>query len=155
MPGHDPIKYYDDCPVPAHPELINEVPAIYLLLYNNILLSACVKEETNIHPIADGDSFPADNTRANNHQRCDDCILKVATLNVAHSRNPAASQSLLNGEDIKHSLINIAGILKRGDADVVALQEVDGPSAWNGNFDHVELIAGTAGYPWHYRANHA
>jgi len=37
----------------------------------------------------------------------------------------------------------------------VALQEADGPSGWSGNFDHIELLAREAGYPWYYRANHA
>jgi len=45
--------------------------------------------------------------------------------------------------------------LKKTDADVVALQQADGPSGWSGNFDHIELLAREAGYPWYYRANHA
>lgn len=37
----------------------------------------------------------------------------------------------------------------------MALQQADGPSGWSGNFDHIELLAREAGYPWYYRANHA
>ena len=40
-------------------------------------------------------------------------------------------------------------------ADIVALQEADGPSGWSGNLDHVRIIARKAGYPWYYRAEHA
>lgn len=119
------------------------------------LLSSCVTEGTHIHRIADGDSFPANTSDANNHRPGNDGTLKIVTLNMAHGRNQAANQLLLNGEDIKKNIIDIASVLQRVDADVVALQEIDGPSAWSGNFDHAELLARTAGYPWYYRANHA
>jgi endonuclease/exonuclease/phosphatase family metal-dependent hydrolase len=108
-----------------------------------------------MHTIAHGDSFPADNADANHHQPGTDGTLKLVTLNAAHGRNQAANQLLLNEADIKQNIINIASVLKKVDADIVALQEVDGPSAWSGKFDHVELLARTAGYPWYYRADHA
>jgi endonuclease/exonuclease/phosphatase family metal-dependent hydrolase len=120
-----------------------------------LILSACVTKGTDIHRIADGDSFPADNTDADYYKARNDGTLKIVTLNVAHGRNQAANQLLLNKEGIKQNILNIASVLKRIDADVVALQEADGPSAWSGNFDHVELIARTAGYPWYNRADHA
>lgn len=130
---------------------------LIVIFYNVtiVLLSACVTKGANMHTIADGDSFPVDHTDANYHQPGNDGTLKLMTLNAAHGRNQAANQLLLNEADIKQNIMNIASVLKEVDADVVALQEVDGPSAWSGNFDHVELLARTAGYPWYYRADHA
>jgi len=120
-----------------------------------VLLSACATQGTNFHRIADGDSFPADKAISNDYQTGNDGILKIITLNVAHGRNQAANQLLLDEADIQQNIVNIARVLKRVRADVVALQEADGPSSWSGNFNHVELLAREAGYPWYYRANHA
>jgi endonuclease/exonuclease/phosphatase family metal-dependent hydrolase len=39
-------------------------------------------------------------------------------------------------------------------ADVVALQEADGPSAWSGKIDHVARLAALAGYPSTFRGDH-
>jgi len=36
----------------------------------------------------------------------------------------------------------------------VALQEADGPSIWSGRFDHVEHLAGNAGFSHHCRGEH-
>jgi endonuclease/exonuclease/phosphatase family metal-dependent hydrolase len=84
-----------------------------------------------------------------------DGTLRILTLNVAHGRNQAANQILLQRQDIEQNLRQISQLLHRVDADIVALQEADGPSGWSGNFDHVKKLAETSGYPWYYRANHA
>ena len=62
---------------------------------------------------------------------------------------------MLEKEDIEQNIRAIARLLHKTNADVVALQEADGASGWSGNFDHIELLAREAGYPWYYRANHA
>jgi endonuclease/exonuclease/phosphatase family metal-dependent hydrolase len=79
----------------------------------------------------------------------------VLTLNIAHGRNQAANQLLLEKQDLENNLMAIARLLENTNADIVALQEADGPSRWSGNFDHVAYLARVAGYPWYYRANHA
>ena len=81
-------------------------------------------------------------------------VLKVLTLNVAHGRKNAWSQIFVSRKQTRRNLEEIAGLLRRQNADVVALQEADGPSIWSGGFDHVAYIAEHAGYPWHYRAAH-
>lgn len=81
--------------------------------------------------------------------------LHVLTLNVAHGRKEAINQLVLSEDAIRHNLLEVAVLLKQAGADIVALQEVDGPSRWSGNFDHVELLAQLAEYPWYARAGHA
>jgi endonuclease/exonuclease/phosphatase family metal-dependent hydrolase len=120
-----------------------------------MLLCACATGSSSFHRIADGESFPEDKTVAYDYQPADNRTLKIVTLNIAHGRNQTANQLLLNEEGIKRNINHAAHVLKRVNADIVALQEADGPSVWSGNFDHVELLARYAGYPWYYRANHA
>jgi endonuclease/exonuclease/phosphatase family metal-dependent hydrolase len=81
--------------------------------------------------------------------------LSILTLNVAHGRNQALNQMLLGREKTRQNLLEIATLLQRSGADIIALQEADGPSRWSGNFDHVELLAQQSGYPWYVRGSHA
>lgn len=80
--------------------------------------------------------------------------LKVVTLNMAHGRKTAFSQIFLSWQTIQKNLGAIGTVLKTAGADIVALQEADGPSWWSGNLDHVALLAGKAGFPWHSRAGY-
>ena len=66
--------------------------------------------------------------------------LRLLTLNVAHGRKLATHQALLSPMTVRRNLEEIASLLRESRADVVALQEADGPSAWSGNFDHVETL---------------
>lgn len=81
--------------------------------------------------------------------------LKILTLNVAHGRKDAFNQIFVSKKKIRQNLTEIANVISRQNADVVALQEADGASRWSGNFDHVAFIADKADYPWFYRAAHA
>ena len=81
--------------------------------------------------------------------------LRVLSLNLAHGRKDGFNQLFLNREDFEHNLADAAVLLVREDADIVALQEADGPSRWSGGFDHVATLAKGAGYPWFVRASHA
>jgi endonuclease/exonuclease/phosphatase family metal-dependent hydrolase len=80
--------------------------------------------------------------------------LKVITLNMAHGRKTSFSQIFLSWQAIDKNLRDISKVIKREGADVVALQEADGPSWWGGGFDHVALLAKKAGFPWYSRAEH-
>lgn len=80
--------------------------------------------------------------------------LRVSTLNIAHGRRLATHQLLLRRETVLRNLETIAGWLRSHDADVVALQEADGPSAWSGNLDHVDRLARLAGYQSSFRGDH-
>lgn len=81
--------------------------------------------------------------------------LKVINLNLAHGRKDGLNQLLLSTSTINGNLEDIAVVLNRVDADVVALQEADGPSRWSGGFDHVEQLAQHSGYPAYVRTSHA
>ena len=128
-------------------------PVIYLL--SSLLISSCTTVGINSHKIADADSFPADESVSQDYEVSNHGTLRIMTLNIAHGRNQAANQLLLEKEDIEQNIRAIARLLNKINADVVALQEADGASGWSGNFDHIELLAREAGYPWYYRANHA
>lgn len=82
-------------------------------------------------------------------------LLRVLTLNAAHGRRDGPNQIFLNKANFRQNLEGISRLLRASRADIVALQEVDGPSAWSGRFDHAVSMADEADYPWHYRADHA
>jgi endonuclease/exonuclease/phosphatase family metal-dependent hydrolase len=81
--------------------------------------------------------------------------LTVLTLNLAHGRKDALNQVFLSREAVESNLVEVAALLRDAGADVVALQEADGPSRWSGGFDHVATIAAQANYPWQSRGSHA
>jgi endonuclease/exonuclease/phosphatase family metal-dependent hydrolase len=80
--------------------------------------------------------------------------LRLVTLNVAHGRKLATHQALLSPGTVRRNLEEVAALLREARADVVALQEADGPSAWSGNFDHVALLAGLCEHSAHFRGQH-
>jgi endonuclease/exonuclease/phosphatase family metal-dependent hydrolase len=127
-------------------------PLLCLLI---ALLMSCSTAGISNHRKADGGSFPPDGKIAFEPASSDDGILRILTLNIAHGRNQAANQLFLEKQDFEQNLRAIAALFRDIGADVIALQEADGPSRWSGNFDHIEFLAREAGYPWHYRANHA
>ena len=83
-----------------------------------------------------------------------DGAVRLLTLNVAHGRKLATHQALLSPLTVRRNLEEVAALLKASYADVVALQEADGPSAWSGNFDHVELLSRLTDRHAHYRGEH-
>jgi endonuclease/exonuclease/phosphatase family metal-dependent hydrolase len=84
-----------------------------------------------------------------------DQALTVLTLNIAHGRGDSFHQLLQRSSTTKTNLGTIATLFKTTDADVVALQEADGPSFWSGNFDHVEYLARRASFGHSVHAAHA
>lgn len=74
-------------------------------------------------------------------------VLRVVTLNIAHGRGQAASQFGIPRKTFEANLDATAAVFRREQADVVALQEADAPSAWSGSFDHVSYLAAAARYP--------
>ncbi|MGD8590102.1 MAG: endonuclease/exonuclease/phosphatase family protein [Chromatiales bacterium] len=126
-----------------------------LLLSETVLISACSSGNASKQSIAERNGYLHGTDSRLNVERKEEGILKLLSLNIAHGRKEAINQLLLSEETIRHNLLAIADVIAREDIDIVALQEADGPSAWSGNFDHVDLIARRAGYPWHFRADHA
>lgn len=81
--------------------------------------------------------------------------LKVMTLNLAHGRKDGINQLFKSTATIRQNLEEIATILDKHGADVVALQEADAPSFWSGGFDHVALLAEQASYPFYENSHQA
>lgn len=130
------------------------ISKIILIVGTPLFAMACASFSIQVQTEAVGDSFSADSNVQNNFKSSNG-VLKILTLNVAHGRKDAFNQMLVTKKTIQQNLSDIAAVLIKENADVVALQEADGPSGWSGKFDHVELIAQQAGYPWYYRADHA
>ena len=81
--------------------------------------------------------------------------LTVLTLNIAHGRKDAVNQLMVSEKTIRRNLNETTNVLKQSNANIVALQEADGPSRWSGGFDHVVELAQQAGYPWYCRVGQA
>ena len=82
-------------------------------------------------------------------------VLRVASLNIAHGRGDSLNQLLVSKDSIRKNLGFIANFLREQEIHLAALQEVDAPSGWSGNFDHAEYLAVDAGYRWWIQASHA
>jgi len=72
--------------------------------------------------------------------------LDVLSLNVAHGRGRAMNQMLVTSERHRSNLEDVAALLMRTGAHVIALQEADAPSLWSGGFDHVDFLASATDY---------
>lgn len=55
---------------------------------------------------------------------------------------------------LQANLAKVAGIIRREQPEVVAIQEADGPSLWSGRFHHVEFLASLAGAPYFVHGEH-
>ncbi len=71
---------------------------------------------------------------------------RLVTLNAAHGRGLSLYQGFVSRRRLLRNLDAIAGFLREADADLVALQEVDGDSHWNKCLDMPTLLAQRAGY---------
>lgn len=80
--------------------------------------------------------------------------LRVLTLNVAHGRGVGFHQSLTRRRDVEKNLDDVARLIAAVEADVVALQELDAPSAWSGGFDHLAWLADRTGFNHVYHGLH-
>ncbi len=81
-------------------------------------------------------------------------VLRLVSLNLAHGRADGRFQALQPRTSIEGNLDEAAELLERLRPQVVALQEVDGPSLWSGRFDHLERVARSAGLPWALHSRH-
>ncbi len=76
------------------------------------------------------------------------------TLNAAHGRGQAVEPLGLPRETVEKSLDAIATVVNRENPDLLALQEIDGPSFVSGGFDHFERIKQAAKFPYEQRGFH-
>ena len=82
-------------------------------------------------------------------------VLKLVSINLAHGRKDSLNQWLVSQKKTLGNLDDIAVFLMDVDADVVALQEADAPSAWSGKIDHVAYLAEKAGFGYFTHGEHA
>ena len=83
-----------------------------------------------------------------------DGSLRVMTLNIAHARAQGMSQMLQSTQEARANLMLIADVVRREAPHVIALQEIDKASIWNGNFSHTAFLAEQAVYPHHFSGSH-
>lgn len=75
--------------------------------------------------------------------------LRFVTFNIAHGRGPLpVHQSLRSTAQIRVNLLKIAALIKKLGADIVAVQEVDENSRWNGGFNHLTFLSEHSGLPF-------
>lgn len=63
------------------------------------------------------------------------------TLNVAHARSDGSSLLFQSEDQATLNLWKIVNVLRREEPHVVAFQEIDKNSFWNGRFNHTEFLA--------------
>ena len=83
---------------------------------------------------------------------------KLLSLNIAHARGPILHQGLVKQKTILKWLGKITDLLLDINPDIVALQEIDEDSRWNGHLDLLEFLRENAGlkhaaYGMHNRHN--
>lgn len=82
--------------------------------------------------------------------------LSILSLNIMHgrARGRASLPLAYSKKALGRSIGRVAAVVRAANADVVALQEVDGPSFVNGYTDQVAVIADLAGYTYRAFAPH-
>ncbi|MEO6996428.1 MAG: endonuclease/exonuclease/phosphatase family protein [Lacunisphaera sp.] len=70
------------------------------------------------------------------------------TFNIAHARGLSLHQGLRSVKQLCASLTKIATLIRRLNADIVALQEIDENSRWSGSFDHLAFLREHTGLPY-------
>ncbi|TVP76815.1 MAG: endonuclease [Puniceicoccaceae bacterium] len=80
--------------------------------------------------------------------------LRVLTLNIAHGRGLSPYQGFHSQKGIERGLHRVARLLKKVDAHIVALQEVDEDSHWNRRIHLLDFLQQAAGYAHAYLGVH-
>ena len=109
------------------------------LLLSALALPGCATIELDASPAVRSHQ-PAAN-RVTGRDGASDGRLRIMTFNIAHGRGESFHQLLQSTSTTLANLDSIATLLRDSDAHVVALQEVDGPSFWSGNFSHIDYLA--------------
>ncbi len=65
---------------------------------------------------------------------------RIVTFNIAHGRGLSPYQGLNSHASIRRNVLKIAHLLERLKPDVVALQEIDEDSHWNGRLNLLEYL---------------
>ena len=94
---------------------------------------------------------PDDAVRAAGADSAGGARIRVLAWNLAHGRGdvgPGLFRNYRGGSEEERiaRLARIAAVLRRADADVVVLNEVDFRSSWSGGLNQAEVLARAAGY---------
>jgi endonuclease/exonuclease/phosphatase family metal-dependent hydrolase len=73
--------------------------------------------------------------------------LRILTLNIAHGRGLSPYQGFHSVRGIERNIRRVAHLLRKVDADIVALQEVDEDSHWNQRIHLLDALQEQTGYP--------
>lgn len=120
-----------------------------VLLAAALVTSACATRERLAHPairvVGPGTAHIGTECRPQ---------IRVMTLNLAHARGEGLHQLLQNRATAVRNLDRIGEMLEREAPDLVAVQELDGPSFWSGGLDHLDYLAGRPRFHQFVRAEH-
>jgi len=114
------------------------------LLLSSALLQGCATTRLDATPTVQSYQIASERVSSVDDRR--DGRLKVMTLNIAHGRGDSFHQLLQRTATTVTNLDGIAALLKDSGADVVALQEADGPSFWSGDFNHIDYLANNGSF---------
>ena len=89
----------------------------------------CRCDSPRLHHVVQGDATPSEGRD-----------LRVLTLNIRHGRGHRRVPGRLRQSRFRENIERVADFLRETPADVVALQEADGPSFWSGSYHHVEQL---------------
>ena len=123
------------------------------LLLSTLMLQSCTTTNLDATPSVRSYYFNSYQSFSINDER--DGRLKIMTLNIAHGRGDSFHQLLQRTATTVSNLDAIASLLKESGADVVALQEADGPSFWSGNFNHIDYLADNGAFRQSVHGVHA
>jgi endonuclease/exonuclease/phosphatase family metal-dependent hydrolase len=75
--------------------------------------------------------------------------LRFLTFNIAHARGTLpVHQGLRSSVRIRTNLLKICALIRKVKADIVAVQEIDENSRWNGSYNHLTFLSEHCGLPF-------
>jgi endonuclease/exonuclease/phosphatase family metal-dependent hydrolase len=122
------------------------------LLLLVLLMPSCAT--TPLHSIPHVHHYETSGIPEHHNHHAAEYGLKVMTLNVAHGRGTGFHQLLQSSGDITKNLDRIVMLVNQSAPDVVAFQEIDGPSIWSGGFNHLEYLASRSAFARSIQASH-
>ena len=122
------------------------------LLLLIVLLPSCATTQLHSTPPVHYDQNSSIPYHADQHS--DEHGLRVMTLNVAHGRGTSFHQLLQHSAKIVKNLDRINELMNQAAPDIVAFQEIDAPSFWSGNFNHVGYLASHSMFTRSIQASH-
>ena len=117
-----------------------------------MLLPSCATTQLHSTPPVHYDQNSSIPDHADQHSN--EHGLRVMTLNVAHGRGTSFHQLLQHSAKIVKNLDRINELMNQAAPDIVAFQEIDAPSFWSGNFNHVGYLASRSMFTRSIQASH-